>query len=381
MWYTKLKYVLYGLCHLLRQDWKYTKTDQEETMKTKIVTIDPDHLDEALLKQAGQVIRKGGLVAFPTETVYGLGGDALNPESSRKIYEAKGRPSDNPLIVHICCWEDLKQIVSRIPEQAKEAARAFWPGPLTMILPKSGRVPAETTGGLETVAVRMPSHETARKLIGYAGGYVAAPSANVSGRPSPTLARYVIEDMDGRIDMIVDGGEVGIGLESTILDLTVSPPQILRPGYVTLEMLERVLGRVDTDTTILSANSTQAPKAPGMKYRHYAPKGELTIVEGGVGVVKDFINKRTLQDKEQGEKTGVIASDEQIDGYKADCVKCVGSREDEVSIGRKLYTILREFDDEGVTRIYSEAFPSDGYGQAIMNRLLKAAGHKVIHLH
>lgn len=349
-------------------------------MNTKILTIDPENIDEELLKAAGQVIRKGGLVAFPTETVYGLGGDALNPSSSCKIYEAKGRPSDNPLIVHICCMEDMRQIVSEIPVEAEKAAQAFWPGPLTMILPKSEIVPPETTGGLDTVAVRMPSHETARKLIAYAGGYVAAPSANLSGRPSPTLVRYVIEDMDGRIDMIIDGGEVGIGLESTILDLTVSPPQILRPGFITLEMLEKVLGRIETDTTILRSDSTQTPKAPGMKYRHYAPQGDLTIVEGQSGAVMDFINKRTAMEHEQGEKTGVIASEEQMDGYRADCVKCVGSRADEASIGRKLYTILREFDDEGITSIYSESFSSDGYGQAIMNRLLKAAGHKVIHL-
>ncbi len=333
--------------------------------------------DEAL-RRAGKIIRDGGLVAFPTETVYGLGGDALNRESSRKIYAAKGRPSDNPLIVHICRFEDIYEIVSEVPETAVKIADAFWPGPLTMILNKSEKVPTETTGGLDTVAVRLPSDRTAQKLIEYSGGYVAAPSANLSGRPSPTVARYVVEDMDGRIEMIVDGGEVGIGLESTIVDLTVSPPQILRPGYVTREMLEKVLGRVDTDVTVLKADTGQAPKAPGMKYRHYAPKGELTVVEGKPDAVTVYINEATAADSRNGEKTGVIGTSELLAEYRADVVKCVGSREDEEAIARHLFTVLREFDEEGVTKIYSESFEAAGLGQAIMNRLLKAAGHKVI---
>lgn len=337
-------------------------------------------MEEELLKQAGEILKAGGLVAFPTETVYGLGGDALNKASSRKIYAAKGRPSDNPLIVHICSFEDIYPIVSEVPKEAEKIAEAFWPGPLTMILKKSGLVPYETTGGLDTVAVRMPSHPVARKLIAYAGGYVAAPSANTSGKPSPTQAKYVAEDMDGRIDMIIDGGEVGIGLESTIIDLTVSPPQILRPGYITQEMLSQVLGKVETDSTILRADSGQAPKAPGMKYRHYAPKGELTIVAGPQEKVVEYINEQAMKAAAEGEKVGVIGTQEVLDRYHAQVVKSVGSRRDELGIGRHLYTILREFDDEAVTRIYSEAFETEGYGQAIMNRLLKAAGHKVVSL-
>lgn len=349
-------------------------------METKIITIDEKNIDEEQLRQAGAVIKRGGLVAFPTETVYGLGGDALNRDSSRRIYEAKGRPSDNPLIVHICKWEDIYKITDSVPQEAEKIAEAFWPGPLTMILPKSDMVPSETTGGLNTVAVRMPSHPAAARLIEYAGGYVAAPSANLSGRPSPTQAKYVQEDMDGRIDMIVDGGAVGIGLESTIIDLTVTPPQILRPGYITQEMLSKVLGTVDADTTILRADSGQAPRAPGMKYRHYAPKGDLTIVTGAPQKVVQYINQRSRQDHENGEKVGVIGTDEALALYEADSVKSVGSRLDELGIGRHLYTILREFDDEEVTRIYSEAFDAQGYGQAIMNRLLKAAGHKLVDL-
>ena len=351
-------------------------------MNTKIIKIsDNDVLsdaDDVKLKAAGEILKKGGLVAFPTETVYGLGGDALNPESSHKIYAAKGRPSDNPLIVHISRFEDIYQIVSEVTEEAKRIAEVFWPGPLTMILPKADRVPMETTGGLNTVAVRMPSHPAARKLIAYGGGYVAAPSANTSGKPSPTVAKYVIEDMDGKIDAIIDGGEVGIGLESTIIDLTVSPPIVLRPGYVTQDKLAEVLGQVDTDTTILRADSGQAPKAPGMKYRHYAPNGELTIVQGTCEAVAAYVNEQSGKDMAAGEKVGVIATEEMLEQYRADVVKCVGSRSDEDSIARNLYTLLREFDDEGVTRIYSESFETDGLGQAIMNRLLKAAGHKVI---
>ncbi len=354
-------------------------------MNTKIITIAGEQ--EALareqedwLREAGEILKSGGLVAFPTETVYGLGGDALNRESSRKIYEAKGRPSDNPLIVHICRISDMEK-VARVSEEARKVAEAFWPGPLTMILPKKEIVPRETTGGLDTVAIRMPSHPVAAKLIAYAGGYVAAPSANVSGRPSPTVAKYVIEDMQGKIEAIIDGGAVGIGLESTILDLTVTPPQILRPGYITEEMLEEVLGIVDRDVTMLQGDSGQAPKAPGMKYRHYAPIGELTIVSGGADAVVAYVNAQAVLAAGRGETVGVIATDETMNAYDTSAVKViksVGSRSDEESIAKHLYTILREFDDEKISQIYSEGFEAEGFGQAIMNRLLKAAGHKIV---
>ena len=349
-------------------------------MNTKIERVNPEQIDETIMEEAGRLIAEGELVAFPTETVYGLGGDALHPEAARKIYAAKGRPSDNPLIVHIADFSDMERVAREVPEAARKLAGAFWPGPLTMILPKSDAVPYETTGGLDTVAIRMPSHPAAQKLIKYSGGYIAAPSANTSGKPSPTVAKYVEEDMMGRIDAIIDGGEVGIGLESTIIDLTVTPPQILRPGYITQGKLSTVLGTVDTDTTILRADSGQAPKAPGMKYRHYAPRGELTIVEGTPGQVREYINRAAAADHTAGEKTGIIGTEEMLSGYIADVVKSVGSRKDEDSIARHLYTILREFDDEGVTKIYSEGFSTEGFGQAIMNRLLKAAGHKVVKL-
>lgn len=348
-------------------------------MDTKIIQVDEQHIQEGLLQQAGGIIRAGGLVAFPTETVYGLGGDALNPDSSRKIYAAKGRPSDNPLIVHICRMEDLAYIVKEIPEAAMKLAEKFWPGPLTMIFHKSEAVPCETTGGLDTVAVRMPSHKTALAFIREAGGYVAAPSANRSGRPSPTLAKYVAEDMTGRIEMILDGGDVEIGLESTIIDMTEKEPVILRPGYITKEMLEEVLGTVGEDRTMMTDNCGQAPKAPGMKYRHYAPKGSLTIVEGEESRVTAYINEQIECLRKEGHKTGVIGTDATIACYRGDVCKSAGNREDERTIAKELYRILREFDEEEVTVIFSESFETAGIGQAIMNRLLKAAGHHIVH--
>ena len=349
-------------------------------MNTVIYQIKDTIEDAKSLTEAGRIIREGGLVAFPTETVYGLGGDALNPASSRKIYAAKGRPSDNPLIVHIANTEDLEPITADIPEAGRKLADAFWPGPLTMIFRKSEKVPKETTGGLDTVAVRMPSDPVALAFIREAGGYVAAPSANLSGKPSPTSAKYVIQDMDGRIEMILDGGDVEIGLESTIVDLTEETPTILRPGYVTKAMLEQVLGTVDADRTMMEKDTGVAPKAPGMKYRHYAPKGDLVIVEGDSACVVDYINEQTGLLEKQGEKVAVIGTEETKMLYHAEIVKSVGSRNREETIAHTLYRVLREFDDMDVTRIFSESFDTTGMGQAIMNRLLKAAGHKVIHL-
>ena len=357
-------------------------------MKTKLIRVDAEDLQDEeksdsakrALEEAGEIIRKGGLVAFPTETVYGLGGDALNPESSKKIYAAKGRPSDNPLIIHIADMEHLGRITKEVPQSAYQLAAAFWPGPLTMILPKAEEVPCQTTGGLDTVAVRMPSHPVAMEFIKAAGGYVAAPSANLSGKPSPTTAKYVVQDMDGRIDMIIDGDGVDIGLESTIVDLTGDKPMILRPGYITEEMLDRVLVQVEIDQTLFKADSNLHPKAPGMKYRHYAPKGELVLVEGNPEAVVSYINEQTRMRKERGEKTGVIGTSEMAGRYEADSVKIAGSRKDEAAIARQLYTFLREFDDEEVAYMYAESFAGTGMRQAIMNRLLKAAGHKIIKL-
>ena len=245
-----------------------------------IIAVMHDGIDETQIRRAGDILKEGGLVAFPTETVYGLGGNALDAQASAKIYAAKGRPSDNPLIVHIADWDALYKIASEIPPEAKKLADAFWPGPLTMILKKSDAVPMATTGGLDTVAIRMPSNEVARALIRAGGGYVAAPSANTSGRPSPTCAAHVAQDLGGKIEMIIDGGNANIGLESTIVDLTEGKPTILRPGYINQEMLEQVLDEVEMDRGLISPDSNVHPKAPGMKYRHYAPRAELTILKG-----------------------------------------------------------------------------------------------------
>ena len=355
-------------------------------MDTEIIKLEKEsregifgRADLEKIIRAGEIIKKGGLVAFPTETVYGLGGNALDPEASKKIYEAKGRPSDNPLIVHIAEWDAVRKIAKEIPEDAEKLAESFLPGPLTMVLKKTDIVPAETTGGLDTVAVRLPSNRIARALIREAGGYVAAPSANISGRPSPTEVKYVIEDMMGRIPAIIDGGEGEIGLESTIIDMTISPPQVLRPGFITCEMLSGVLGRdIQIDSAVINADSKQPPRAPGMKYRHYAPRGELVIVEGNDDAVISKINELIEEDRRGGFKTGVMCCDENGNRYNADVIKLTGPFGDQKAAAHRLYSLLRSFDDEEVSRIYAESFSSDGFGAAIMNRLLKAAGHRVI---
>ena len=347
-------------------------------MNTIMKKIDNNQIDKGALKQAADLIRQGELVAFPTETVYGLGADALRPEASKKIYAAKGRPSDNPLIIHVADFAALDRIVEEVPEKAKLLADKFWPGPLTMILRKSDAVPYETTGGMDTVAIRMPDHPLALALIREGGGYVAAPSANTSGRPSPTLAEHVYQDLSGKVAMILDGGPVGIGLESTIVDLSEEIPMILRPGYITQEMLSEVIGEVQVDPGLIAADSDVKPKAPGMKYRHYAPKANLVIVKGEPDAVVAKINALTRECVAEGKKAGVIGTDETISQYKAAVIKTIGSREDEDSIAKHLYAILREYDEMDVDCIFSESFATPRIGHAIMNRLLKAAGHQVV---
>ena len=349
-------------------------------MKTIIKKITKNQNNADIIKQAGDILKSGGLVAFPTETVYGLGADALNEQAAKKIYAAKGRPSDNPLIIHITNIEALDKITEYIPQEARIVADAYWPGPLTMIFRKSEIVPMGTTGGLNTVAVRMPSHEVARAVIDAGGGYIAAPSANTSGRPSPTAAEHVQEDLSGKIDMIVDGGPVEIGVESTILDMTVTPPMILRPGAITKEMLNKVIGEVAVDKTLMNSDSRKAPKAPGMKYRHYAPKADLIVIEGELGRVAYEINCLAQEKLSEGYKVGIIGTEETVSNYSFGDVKCIGTRENEATIASHLFGILREFDNDGVEYIYSESFDSEGIGSAIMNRLLKAAGQHIIRL-
>ena len=348
-------------------------------METRIEKVNPDRIDEEIIEEAGRLIAEGELVAFPTETVYGLGGDALRPEASRKIYAAKGRPSDTPLIVHIADFSDMERVAAKVPAQAKKLAEAFWPGPLTMIVPKGDAVPYETTGGMDTVAVRMPGHPVALELIRKSGCLIAAPSANTSGRPSPTEAKHVAEDLSGRIAMILDGGPVGIGIESTIIDLTEKTPMVLRPGYITPGMLAEVLGEdVIMDPGIIAADDTRKPKAPGMKYKHYAPKAQMVIVEGQEDAVIAKINALSAQKRAEGRKVVIIATEESKAYYEADRVMSIGSRTDEDAIAQHLYKLLRECDEVQADEIYSESFQTPRIGQAIMNRLLKAAGHTVV---
>lgn len=348
-------------------------------MKTELVKVSLENIDKRVMERAGKCIAEGELVAFPTETVYGLGGNAMDPDAAKKIYEAKGRPSDNPLIVHIADVSALKEIAKEIPPEAKLLADAFWPGPLTMILYKSDKVPDATTGGMDTVAIRMPDHPVALSLISNSKCYIAAPSANTSGRPSPTEAAHVMDDLDGKIAMVLDGGPVGIGIESTIVDLTEPVPMVLRPGYITTEMLSEVLHKeVRMDPGILAADDITKPKAPGMKYKHYAPKADMVVVDGKKEDVIREIQRLTAAQQKEGKKVAVIATEETIDCYRADAVLSMGTRAKEDTIAQHLYKILRECDDCEVNVIFSESFVTPRIGQAIMNRLLKAAGHQVI---
>ena len=347
-------------------------------METKMVKIqDTAEIRDEELAEAAQILRDGGLVAFPTETVYGLGANALNEEAAKKIYAAKGRPSDNPLIAHISCMEELEPLVKEIPEAGRKLAEAYWPGPLTMIFPKSSIVPYGTTGGLETVA--MPSDPVANRLIHLAKVPVAAPSANTSGRPSPTTAQHVWQDMNGRIEMILDGGPVGIGVESTIVDVSGEVPTLLRPGAVTMEMLEKTVGHVEIDPAIQGPPTADFhPKAPGMKYRHYAPHAQMTLVEGEAEAVANKINELVKEGLEQNLRVGVICTDESRSSYPDGLVRSVGERAKEETIAHNLFAVLREFDDLDVDVIYSESFSKDHLGQAIMNRLTKAAGYHIL---
>ena len=350
----------------------------EKSRITRLVSMPADAPDAAALREAGAILKNGGLVAFPTETVYGLGGNALDADAARRIYAAKGRPSDNPLIIHIAETDALEAVAESVPESARALAEAFWPGPMTLIVPRGSAVPHATTGGLETVAVRMPSHPVASELIREAGGFVAAPSANASGRPSPTTAQHVLEDLDGRIDMIIDAGPVQIGLESTIIDCTTNPPMILRPGYISREMIGKVTGGVGVDPGIIAETADVRPKAPGMKYRHYAPKAEMNIVEGSAGPVAEMIRRLAREKMNAGCKVGILCSEESADAYPEGVVRSVGAARDEETIARHLYDTLRAFDADGVDFIYSEAFHTPRIGPAIMNRLQKAAGYRVI---
>ncbi len=348
-------------------------------MNTKLVKVDIENPDMNILGEAAEILRNGGLVAFPTETVYGLGANGLDEHACKKIYEAKGRPSDNPLILTIGDISGLYPIVSRVTPNAEKIINAFWPGPITLVLPKAECVPMAVTGGLDTVAVRYPSNKIAQELIKAAGIPVAAPSANSSGKPSPTRASHVEFDLNGKIDMIIDGGAADWGLESTILDVSEDKPVLLRPGAVTQEMIEEVVGNIDVDPAVFSKPSGDiVPKAPGMKYKHYSPSARVILVTGPGENVINTINEKAEEDADNGLKVGIMATEQTKDSYNCGSVLVVGDRNRPETIGANLFKILRKFDFIGVDVVYSEVFDEDGEGAAIMNRLNKAAGFNYI---
>jgi L-threonylcarbamoyladenylate synthase len=347
-------------------------------MNTKVVIIDENNINKDSMDEAGKVIREGGLVAFPTETVYGLGANALDENAVRKIFAAKGRPQDNPLIVHVADF-NINPYVKNMTNIAEELVQRFWPGPLTIILNKSDLIPDVTSAGLRTIGLRMPSNIIAKELIQSAGVPIAAPSANISGRPSPTEVSRCIEDLDGKINFILGGGRSEVGLESTIVDCTVDPPCVLRPGGITLQMLREVNSSIYIDPAVMEKPSENfKPKAPGMKYRHYAPKAPLKIIQGDLKKTIAKINEIVQNNIGEKKEVGILATDETMNQYPKGKVISVGSRKEMGTISKNLFEALRTFDDYGVDVILSESFDEEEIGIAIMNRLKKSAGFDII---
>lgn len=345
-------------------------------MQTKILKV--EKVPSPAIAEAAEIIKAGGLVAFPTETVYGLGGNGIDAKASAGIYAAKGRPSDNPLILHVADMAMLKTIAAEITESAKQIIAAFCPGPVTMILKRKEIVPSSITGGLDTVGIRMPDNDIARELIRLSGVPIAAPSANISGRPSPTTAESVARDLAGKIEYILDGGPCSLGVESTIVDCTGDVPTVLRPGAVTMEMLKEVLGEVQLDPALVGVDSV--PKAPGMKYTHYAPKAPLTLLEGKKGKMAAAFSREIKSLEAAGKTVGIIVSHE-VDAVLQHAPSVVyGKQGDLESIAANLYEALRAFDDESVTVLLAEGTEENGIGLAIMNRLHKASGFRTIHV-
>lgn len=356
-------------------------------MDTQIIKIDITAPDwENQLDIAAQVLRSGGLVAFPTETVYGLGANALDSQAVEGIYKAKGRPADNPLIVHIADFNDIDTLAGSIPKVVPLLMDTFWPGPLTLVMPKSERIPSIITAGLDTVGIRMPSHPIALALIRKAGIPIAAPSANSSGRPSPTLAKHVMEDLAGKVDIIIDGGSTRVGVESTVLDTTADPPVILRPGGVTWEQLQRLLGKIDTDPALYIKDCENIrPRSPGLKYRHYAPKAALLLLQGTSEQVAAEISRRAKLYNREGSSVGLLITEETASLYEPSLYRfckilSMGSRKNPETLAASLFKCLREFDEKGIDFILAESPDSGGIGQAVMNRLLKASGGNLISL-
>lgn len=348
--------------------------------KTLVLKVDSQEPEKEKIRIAADIIKKGGLVAFPTETVYGLGTDALNTEAVRALFEAKKRPFDNPPIVHVGDVKDVYRLAKEVPLKAEKLMRSFWPGPLTLIFKHSQLVPGVTVAGLDTIAIRMPRHSVALALIRESGCCIAAPSANLAGKPSPTSAKYVLDDLDGRIDAVLDAGTTNIGVESTVLDMTVDPPQVLRPGGTPYEALKSVLGRVELHPVAVAETELAIEKArsPGLKHKHYAPDADVIVVEGELSAVMSEVKKLAEFYMQKGSKVGVLATDETTEQYKAGVVKSLGSRKDLAVVAKNLFRLLREFDLEGVDVIIAEGIPTEGLGLAVMNRLRKASGYTIV---
>jgi L-threonylcarbamoyladenylate synthase len=354
--------------------------EESQALRTRILRVNPINPDPDMIEEAADVIKKGGLVAFPTETVYGLGADALSRRAVSKIFKAKGRPPDNPIIVHVSSFNDLKKVTSEVPPVGKLLMDRFWPGPLTLLFKRRRAVPDITVAGLDTVAIRMPRHLVALSLIHACETPIAAPSANISGSPSPTRAEHVFSDLNGRIELILDGGESNIGVESTVLDITCNPPVVLRPGGTPIEEIESQIGEVTLDKAALAEIRLDKylAKSPGTKYKHYAPKAPLILVEGNdLKKVRLKVQETADELKRQGKKKVAIIAPE-TDGYEADVVKSLGDRGDLEQIAKKVFPTLREMDEQKVDAIVVERVETRGLGLAIMNRLRRASGGNII---
>jgi L-threonylcarbamoyladenylate synthase len=345
-----------------------------------VLKVDPQEPEAEKIRVAAELIKRGGLVAFPTETVYGLGADALNSKAVLSLFRAKRRPVDNPPIVHVGDIKDVYKLVQEVTPKAEKLMKKFWPGPLTLIFERSVVVPDVTVAGLDTIAVRMPNHCVALALIRESGCSIAAPSANLAGRPSPTMAEHVLSDLGGRIDAVLDAGPTRVGVESTVLDLTVDPPEVLRPGGLPFEVLKSFLGRVVLNPVVVADRALPVGQArsPGVKHKHYAPRASVVVVEGEVGAVVDRIRELVDFYVRDGKRVGVLATDETVHEYSVGVVKSVGSRSDLAGVARSLFRVLREFDLEGVDVIVAEGFPLEGFGLAVMNRLRRASGFNIV---
>jgi L-threonylcarbamoyladenylate synthase len=351
------------------------------TLTTLLLRVDPENPSMENIRTAAYLIKRGGIVAFPTETVYGLGADVLNPAAVLRVFQAKKRPLDNPPIIHVSQEKDVNRLARSVPLKASVLIREFWPGPLTLILKRSAVIPNVAVSGLDTVAIRMPENKIALALIEESGCSIAAPSANLAGKPSPTTAKHVLDDLDTRIDAVLDGGPTKIGLESTVVDLTCEPPEVLRPGGISFESLKRVIRNVKLSRFAVADRASRVGKArsPGIRHKHYSPNAEVWVVEGNIPSMTAKMQELASAYHQDGRKVGVLATEETKDYYDASSIiKSLGSRYDLEGLAKRLFDVLRKFDEEKVDVIIAEGLPTEGLGLAIMNRLRRAAAFKIV---